>query len=108
MTKDAIYRINWSSERDVYEYLENHRGMSSVSRTDHLQLQLWLSTIASFAFSGKAGAYTARKECTPQGNCQQLIIATSTVKSHLNTIYGKLQVQSRTQAVARANALHLL
>jgi ATP/maltotriose-dependent transcriptional regulator MalT len=38
----------------------------------------------------------------------QLVLALSTVKSYVNTIYSKLQVQSRTQAVARARALHLL
>ena len=38
----------------------------------------------------------------------QLVLALSTVKSYVNTIYGKLQVESRTQAVARARALHLL
>ena len=38
----------------------------------------------------------------------QLVLALSTVKSYVNTIYGKLQVASRTQAVARARALHLL
>ena len=38
----------------------------------------------------------------------RLVLALSTVKSYVNTIYGKLQVQSRTQAVARARALHLL
>jgi LuxR family maltose regulon positive regulatory protein len=38
----------------------------------------------------------------------QLVIAVSTVKSHINHIYGKLSVNSRTQAVARAQALGLL
>ena len=38
----------------------------------------------------------------------QLVLAVSTVKSYVNTIYSKLQVESRTQAVARARALHLL
>jgi LuxR family maltose regulon positive regulatory protein len=39
---------------------------------------------------------------------QQLVIAVSTVKSHINHIYSKLSVNSRTQAVARAQALGLL
>ncbi len=38
----------------------------------------------------------------------QLVLAPSTVKSYVNTIYSKLQVESRTQAVARARTLHLL
>src|SRR6266567_2280480 len=37
----------------------------------------------------------------------RLVLALSTVKSYVNTIYSKLQVESRTQAVARARALHL-
>jgi LuxR family maltose regulon positive regulatory protein len=37
-----------------------------------------------------------------------LVIAVSTVKTHTNSIFGKLGVTSRTQAVARARALHLL
>jgi LuxR family maltose regulon positive regulatory protein len=39
---------------------------------------------------------------------QKLIITTGTVKRHVNSIYGKLGVGSRTQAVARAQSLHLL
>jgi LuxR family transcriptional regulator, maltose regulon positive regulatory protein len=38
----------------------------------------------------------------------RLIVALSTIKTHINNIYGKLGVQSRTQALARARALHLL
>ncbi len=39
---------------------------------------------------------------------QELVITVGTVKRHLNSIYGKLGVTSRTQAVARVHTLHLL
>lgn len=39
---------------------------------------------------------------------EELVIAISTVKSHINNIYGKLGVKRRTQAVARAQELGLL
>ena len=39
---------------------------------------------------------------------QQLYIALGTVKRHINNIYGKLGVKSRTQAVAKARNLELL
>ena len=38
---------------------------------------------------------------------RKLFLATSTVKVHLKHIYGKLDVNSRTQAIARLHELHL-
>jgi LuxR family maltose regulon positive regulatory protein len=43
-----------------------------------------------------------------QAIADRLIVAVGTVKKHINNIYGKLDVQSRTQALARAGELHLL
>jgi LuxR family maltose regulon positive regulatory protein len=38
----------------------------------------------------------------------RLIVTTGTVKTHINHLFGKLAVQSRTQAVVRARELGLL
>jgi ATP/maltotriose-dependent transcriptional regulator MalT len=37
-----------------------------------------------------------------------LFVSTSTVKTHINNLYRKLNVSSRTQAVARAREMGLL
>jgi len=39
---------------------------------------------------------------------QKLVVTVGTVKKHLNNVFGKLDAQNRTQAVARARALNLL
>jgi LuxR family transcriptional regulator, maltose regulon positive regulatory protein len=39
---------------------------------------------------------------------RELIIAVGTVKRHVNSIYSKLGVQSRAQAITRVQALHIL
>jgi LuxR family maltose regulon positive regulatory protein len=43
-----------------------------------------------------------------QAIADRLVVAVSTVKKHINNLYGKLAVQSRTQALARARQLNLL
>jgi LuxR family maltose regulon positive regulatory protein len=39
---------------------------------------------------------------------RELVVAVSTVKSHINRFYGKLDVRNRTQVVAQARTLRLL
>jgi LuxR family maltose regulon positive regulatory protein len=39
---------------------------------------------------------------------ERLIISLGTAKKHVANIFGKLEAQSRTQAIARARALKLL
>jgi LuxR family maltose regulon positive regulatory protein len=38
----------------------------------------------------------------------QMVIALETVKTHVHNIYGKLGVESRTQAIARARDSNLI
>ena len=46
--------------------------------------------------------------CSNREIADRLVIAVSTVKWYVNAIYGKLQVESRTKAIARAKALHIV
>ena len=46
--------------------------------------------------------------CSNREIADRLVIAVSTVKWYVNAIYGKLQVVSRTKAIARASDLNLL
>jgi LuxR family maltose regulon positive regulatory protein len=43
-----------------------------------------------------------------QETAAKFVVAISTVKTHVNNIFTKLGVQSRTQALARARELKLL
>lgn len=39
---------------------------------------------------------------------EELIVAISTVRTHIKNIYGKLAVRNRVEAVTQAHTLHLL
>ena len=46
--------------------------------------------------------------CSNREIADRLVIAVSTVKWYVNALYGKLQVESRTKAIARARELHIV
>lgn len=46
--------------------------------------------------------------CSNREIADRLVIAVSTVKWYINVIYGKLQVESRTKAIARARELDIM
>jgi LuxR family maltose regulon positive regulatory protein len=46
--------------------------------------------------------------CSNREIAERLVLAVSTVKWYVNVLYGKLQVESRTKAIARARDLHLV
>jgi LuxR family maltose regulon positive regulatory protein len=46
--------------------------------------------------------------CSNQEIADRLVLALSTVKWYVNIIYGKLQVESRTKAIARARELNIV
>lgn len=46
--------------------------------------------------------------CSNREIANRLVIAVSTVKWYVNAIYGKLQVESRTKAIARARELNIV
>jgi LuxR family maltose regulon positive regulatory protein len=48
------------------------------------------------------------KGCSNRQMAEKLVLAEGTIKFHVHNLLGKLQVDSRTQAIARAKDLDLL
>jgi hypothetical protein len=62
MPKTAPYTLTWSSLHHSYEVHESQgSGVLDIAPKSPAWLA-WLSQISSFAFHGKNGSYTARKE----------------------------------------------
>jgi LuxR family transcriptional regulator, maltose regulon positive regulatory protein len=91
-------------ERDKETRRQGAKGIGSLSPSLPISLSLAepLSAreleVLRLIASGKSNAEVART----------LVIAISTVKTHTNSIFSKLQVTSRTQAIALARELQLL
>src|SRR5215471_2900706 len=65
MAKPAPYTLRWSSSHQVYE-LVNRENATTFDLSDE-HVVAWLQEIPSFAFDGRMGAYTARKETRQRG-----------------------------------------
>jgi LuxR family maltose regulon positive regulatory protein len=62
MPKNTFYTLIWSSLRQAYDLYEGQRDDALELIPDSHAWSVWLSQVSSFAFHGKNGSYTARKE----------------------------------------------
>ena len=85
------------AEGYLREALARFQRIAFADKRDGLFTVKELAVVRLLA-SGKSNAAIAR----------ELIVAPSTIKWHLKHLYAKLQVHSRTQAVACARQLQLL
>src|SRR6266581_3822770 len=68
MPKVPAYTLAWSSAKAAYELYETrNRGVLRIV-PDSPEWFTWLGQVSSFAFSGKSGHYTARKEAKQRGD----------------------------------------
>src|SRR5438270_6718777 len=67
MPKIVCYALTWSPVHHVYE-LHERQGHEALDIVPESQARLiWSSQISSFAFHGKHGSYTVRKERKQRG-----------------------------------------
>jgi LuxR family transcriptional regulator, maltose regulon positive regulatory protein len=68
MPKVSAYTLSWSPATAAYELYQTHdRRMLSIV-PDSPAWFVWLDQVSSFAFLGKSGHYTARKETKQRGD----------------------------------------
>jgi LuxR family maltose regulon positive regulatory protein len=68
MPKVPTYTLAWSSATQVYElYQTRDRSMLNIA-LEGPEWFSWLEQISSFAFAGKSGHYTTRKEARQRGD----------------------------------------
>ncbi len=68
MPKAATYTLAWSAERQAYTLYNHHTELDLVLGLDTPTWREWLEQVASFAFRGQKGTYTARKEQIKQSD----------------------------------------
>jgi LuxR family maltose regulon positive regulatory protein len=68
MPNVPAYTLTWSSAKEAYELYQtrDREGLGMVP--DSPTWFAWLDQVSSFAFSGKSGHYTARKEARQRGD----------------------------------------
>jgi len=68
MPKVPMYTLAWSSARETYELYQTRDREVLRIVADSLEWFTWLDRVSSFAFVGKSGHYTARKEARQRGD----------------------------------------
>lgn len=88
--------------------LQTVRGANIVSLHTTLPIQqLEVSLIEPLSIRELEVLHQLVDGRSNQEIAEGLVIALSTVKWHLNNVYGKLNVRNRTQAIAKARKIHL-
>jgi LuxR family maltose regulon positive regulatory protein len=68
MPKSAFYTLIWSSSSQAYELYKSPQDEALDLNVESPNWLVWLSQITSFAFHGRHGSYTARKERKQRGD----------------------------------------
>src|SRR5215472_16152933 len=68
MPKIAAYTLAWSPSHHAYKLFESQRDVALDVVPGSPAWFAWLAEVSSFAFSGQAGFYTARKEAAQRGD----------------------------------------
>jgi LuxR family maltose regulon positive regulatory protein len=68
MPKIPMYTLAWSPVTAAYELYQTPDREALRIVPDSPAWFAWLDQVSSFAFSGKSGHYTARKEARQRGN----------------------------------------
>ncbi len=68
MPKVPMYTLAWSPATESYELYETRDREGLTIVTDSPAWFAWLDQVSSFAFLGKSGHYTARKEARQRGD----------------------------------------
>ncbi len=68
MPKVPMYTLAWSSARETYKLYQTRDREVLRIVTDSPEWFTWLDRVSSFAFVGKSGHYTARREARQRGD----------------------------------------
>src|SRR5215471_10766846 len=69
MPKVPMYKLSWLSATETYELYQTRDRAKLGIDPGSPEWFTWLEQVSSFAFSGKSGHYTARKEARQRGDC---------------------------------------
>jgi LuxR family maltose regulon positive regulatory protein len=101
-------RVSPAYTRMLLAVLRGERLLPSKDTSHHGMVQSQGETVEALSERELQVLQRLAAGMSNQAIAQEFIVSVGTIKTHLNNIYGKLNVHSRTQAVARARALHLL
>jgi LuxR family maltose regulon positive regulatory protein len=97
-----------SNGADATYILSLLQHMGSIDKTDEAPISANELLIEPLSNREMDVLELVAKGLTNQAIADELFIAVSTVKKHINNILGKLGVDNRTQAVKRASELNIL